>query len=122
MIPTSVNQSAPKLFLLDSGASTNLLDAQAAREFTGVHRDDYTNVRGVQGKVAKVSRADRVTLVFAGFGQDNPDLVAIDLEKMGNGLGIAVTGVIGMPGLRQVKMTIDYREGAVRLEAVGMVR
>jgi tetratricopeptide (TPR) repeat protein len=116
LIATSVNQSPAKLFLIDSGSSSNLIDAEGAREFTGVHRDGSTGVRGIQGNVDRVSRADRITLNFAGFRQDNPDLIAISLEKPSESMGVGITGVLGMPVLAQLKLTIDYRAGAVRLE------
>jgi len=114
MIATSVNQSKGKFFLIDSGSVSNLIDSDAAREFTGVRQDGSTSVRGIQGKVDRVSRAEQITLVFAGFRQDNPNLIAISLEKPSDSMGIAITGVLGMPVLRQLKLTIDYRAGAVR--------
>ena len=90
----------------------------SAREFTGVHRDDRTGVRGLQGKVDGVSRPDKITLVFGAFRQDKSDLIAISLEKPSDSIGIALTGVLGMPVLWQLRMTIDYRAGAVRFEKV----
>jgi hypothetical protein len=114
LIATSVNQSKAKFFLIDSGSFSNLIDSDAAHEFTGVRQDGFTNVRGIQGKVDRVSRAEQITLVFAGFRQDNPNLIAISLESPSDSLGIGITGVLGMPVLRQLKLTIDYRAGAVR--------
>jgi hypothetical protein len=32
-------------------------------------------------------------------------------------MGVAFAGILGMPVLSQMKLTIDYREGAVRMEA-----
>lgn len=114
LIATFVNQSKSKFFLIDSGSFSNLIDSDAAREYTGVRQDAFTNVRGVQGKVNRVSRAEQVTLVFAGFRQDNPNLIAISLESPSDSMGIGITGVLGMPVLRQLKLAIDYRAGAVR--------
>jgi hypothetical protein len=47
---------------------------------------------------------------------DNPDLIAINLEKLGDSAGVAVAGILGMPVLIQTKLSIDYRNGTVRLE------
>jgi len=116
MIATSVNESPARWFLIDSGSFSNLIDTERAREFTGVRQDSLTGVRGVQGSVNRVSRADRVMLVFGGFRQENPNLLAISLEKMSDSLGMGVTGVIGMPVIAQLKLSIDYRAGAVRFE------
>ena len=101
---------------MDSGASSNLIDTDLARESTKVDRDERTNVRGVQGKVAETSRARRVTLRFAGFQQENPELVAIKLDKISDSMGVAIEGILGMPILTQLKVTIDYIEGAVRFD------
>jgi hypothetical protein len=114
LIATSVNQSKAKFFLIDSGSFSNLIDSDAAREFTGVRQDGFTNVRGVHWKVDRVSRAEQITLVFAGFRQDNPNLIAISMESPSDSMGIGITGVLGMPVLRQLRLTIDYRAGAVR--------
>jgi tetratricopeptide (TPR) repeat protein len=116
MIATSVNGSAAKWFLIDSGSFSNLIDTESARDFTGVRQDAFTGVRGVQGKVDQVSRADRITLVFGGFRQENPNLIAIDLEKTSDSSGFEITGVLGMPVLSQLKAMIDYHSGAVRFD------
>lgn len=116
MIATSVNNSAAKWFLIDSGSSDNFMDTETARTATGVYRDDRTAVRGIQGKVERVSRADRITLAFAGFRQENPDVIAISLERPSDALGIQIGGLIGMPVLGQLRLTLDYEAGAVRFE------
>ena len=116
VIPTFVNSDKPSLFLMDSGASSNLIDTDLARESTKVDRDERTTVRGVQGKVAETSRARRVTLRFAGFQQENPELVAIKLDKISDSMGVAIEGILGMPILTQLRVTIDYTEGAVRFD------
>jgi len=66
--------------------------------------------------VDQVSRANKVSLVFAGFRQDSSDVLALSLESLGDQLGAGVAGILGMPVLRQMKMTIDYRNGAVSFQ------
>lgn len=113
---TSVNQQPPRLFLIDSGASSNLIDEDVARESAPVSRDDRVGVRGIQGNVEKASIAGHVSLVFAGFRHDNPDLIAINFDKISDSAGVGVAGILGMPVLGQLKLTIDYRSGTVRFE------
>jgi tetratricopeptide (TPR) repeat protein len=116
-MPTFINEAKEaRLFLVDSGASTNLIDTATARETTGVYKDPSTIMRGVQGKVSQTSRANRVSLAFAGLRQENPDLIAIDLEKLSDSVGAAFGGIIGTPILGQLRLTIDYREGTARIE------
>jgi tetratricopeptide (TPR) repeat protein len=116
VIPTFVNSDKPSLFLLDSGASSNLIDTDFAQESTKVDRDERTIVRGIQGKVADTFRARHVTLRFAGFQQENQELVAIKLDKVSDSMGVAIHGILGMPILTQLKITIDYLEGAIRFD------
>jgi hypothetical protein len=116
-LPTSANGEAPVIFLIDSGSTNNLIDVAVARKSSKIYKDDRTTVKGVQGKVTEVNRANDISLAFAGFRQSNPDLIAIDLTKVSDGMGVAFAGILGMPVLSQMKLTIDYREGAVRMEA-----
>jgi hypothetical protein len=57
-----------------------------------------------------------LTLLFAGFRQVNPSLIAISLEKMSDSMGAAFGGIPGWPVLSQLTVTIDYQEGTVRFE------
>jgi Flp pilus assembly protein TadD len=113
---TSLNQHPKKLFLIDSGAALNLIDKDLAREAAPVHSDDRIGVRGVQGAVEKSSVAEHVELTFAGFRHDNPDLVAINFDKLSDSAGMGVAGILGMPVLGDFKLTIDYRNGTVKFE------
>ncbi len=116
---TLINENAKRLFLIDSGSSSNLIDSELAAKVTKIHADPNTTVKGIQGRVKDVQRARKISLLFAGFHQDNPDLIAVDLNKQGDGLGAAIGGIIGMPVLWNLKVTIDYRAGAIRLVMKG---
>jgi hypothetical protein len=94
----------------------NLIDTETARESAGVSEDSRIIIKGVQGNVDKTSRANRLSLTFAGFRQDNPSLAAISLEKMGDSMGVAFGGILGMPVLGSLAVTIDYRSGTVKLD------
>jgi Aspartyl protease len=111
-----VNRGKASLFILDSGAPMNLIDTNFARETTFVAHDNETTVRGVQGKLAAVSRAKTANLQFANFSQDNSEIVAIDMEKLSDEMGVAIQGILGMPILWQLKVTIDYVDGTIRFD------
>jgi tetratricopeptide (TPR) repeat protein len=117
VLPTTINGGKPHLFLVDSGSATNLIDTTIGGETAKMHHDDTASVQGVQGKTKQASRADRVTLVFAGFRQENVDIRAIDLERPCDDFGVAFGGILGVPVLGQIKMTVDYEQGTIRLEA-----
>jgi tetratricopeptide (TPR) repeat protein len=115
-IPTFVNGGRATLFLIDSGAMSNLVDTETAKEFTKVSEDPRMTVRGVQGAVNKASRTDRISLVFGGFRQEAPQLTAISLEKMGDSFGVGFGGILGLPVLGNLAVTIDYRSGTIKFD------
>ena len=87
-----------------------------AEASTKVYNDDRTVLQGIQGRVKEVGRASRITLAFAGFRQDNPDLLTMSMDKQNDGFGVRLAGILGMPVLWQMKLAIDYRNGAVRFD------
>lgn len=115
-IPVSMNEGKSNLFLIDSGSSSNLVDETIVRDASKVYREDHIRVRGIQGEVKKTSMADNVTLAFAGFRQSNASVIAISLESLSDGMGITFGGILGMPVLRQMALTLDYQEGIARFE------
>jgi Aspartyl protease len=119
-VPTTIEGGRPgvhsALFLLDSGSSANLIDTETARESTSGSADSRIVVKGIQGNVDKTSLATHVSLIFAGFRHENPGLIAISLEKMSDSMGVGFGGILGMPVLANLSVTIDYRDGTVKME------
>lgn len=105
-----------KLFLLDTGAESNLISPAAAKEVTKVSRDDSMEIRGIQGEVDKVYEAGKFTLAFAGLRLDSPSMTSIDTTKLSHDDGVEISGLIGAPALYQVVMHIDYRDNLVWCE------
>jgi predicted aspartyl protease len=115
LLQTRLNDGAePKLFLLDTGSTANLISVDAAREITKVRTDDRTRVVGISGSVKKVARADAATLHFGNLRQDVRDLIALDLTPQSHAFGTEISGIIGFSTLRLLKIDIDYRDGLVR--------
>lgn len=113
LIRTRVNDSQPMLFLIDTGASINLLSTKAARQVTKVGSDSSTHVKGMSGSVANVYRADQATLVFGHFSQKNQNIVSVDLSKISRQTGTEISGILGFELLRMLQIKIDYRDGLV---------
>ncbi len=113
LIPTKVGDGAPMLFLIDTGASSNLISPEAARAVTKVRSDSNTRVKGLSGSVKEVSRADQAVIQFSRYRQENQDILTIDLSKISKSTGTEVSGVLGFSTLRMMEMTIDYRDGLV---------
>jgi len=113
LIPTHVNDSPSMLFLIDTGATANMISRQAASHVTKVSTDPYSHVKGVNGSVSNVYRADKATLTFAHLRQKNLDMIAFDLSNLSRGFGTEVSGTLGFNLLSMLQVKIDYRDGLV---------
>jgi tetratricopeptide (TPR) repeat protein len=111
MIPVIVNRKKSGFFLLDSGASTHLVDRHFAEQVTNL-KSSYGSIRGLSGQ-AKTFIAQNITLQLGRFQQENDGMYAIDLKDMSRHLGMEIAGVLGHPLLRQFAITIDYRDGLI---------
>jgi hypothetical protein len=116
LIPASISDRPIRMFLIDTGAGMNTVDPEAVRGVTALLRDDASVVRGVQGKVREVYRAKNISLRFANIQQSNENAYSFDLSHTSDDLGVELAGIIGIPVLSQLRLTIDYRNGAVRFE------
>jgi tetratricopeptide (TPR) repeat protein len=113
LVPTSVNNSKPLLFGLDTGAFSNLLSVRAGRQVSKVSSEDRIRVQGVNGAVNKVYSADKATLRFGHFQQENLDMITLDLSTVSRHTGTEVSGFLGFAMLRQLEVELDYRDGLV---------
>ena len=115
IFPTSIGNAPEKLFVMDTGASTSLISPAAAREVTHVGNNDLVEIKGLSGKVKKVSAADAVTIRFARVQQNLLGMTAIDTTGISDGLGMELAGFIGFPTLRELVITIDYRDDLAKV-------
>lgn len=121
LVPTSVDGGAPGLFFLDTGAFDSQVDLNV------VSRDKLTAapnlpVRGISGRVNNVFVANNVRIQFGHFVQDNFSMLAISMDKISDGEGIALNGILGFPLLSNFRMSIDYRDGLVNFDYKGAKR
>lgn len=113
LMPTHVNDSPSMLFMIDTGASVNVLSQRAAKQVTKTSADPYSHVKGLSGDVANVYRASKATLVFGHLAQKNQDMVTFDLSNISRRLGTEVSGLLGFDLLHMLQVKIDYRDGLV---------
>jgi predicted aspartyl protease len=113
LIPTHVNDSKTMLFILDTGAFSNMMSNKAARTVTKVRSDDSYKIKGLSGEVNKTYSADKAVLQFGNVRQPTQDMVAIDLSGLSKNIGVEVSGFIGFSTFRQLEVKIDYRDGLV---------
>lgn len=112
LIPTYVERTGPWLFMIDTGSFSNILSTQTAQQVTQL-RASGMQVRGMSGSVSKVYTADKATLQFGHFIQENEDMVTFDLAAASRQTGTEVGGILGFRMLRILQTQIDYRDGLV---------
>lgn len=113
LIPTRINDLPPKLFLIDTGAFSDTISPEAAREVTKTHGDSDYQVKGLNGAVKNVFTADKLTLTFSHFRQPARDMVAFDTSRMSSPTEPEISGFLGFAMLFQMQVKIDYRDGLV---------
>jgi predicted aspartyl protease len=114
LLPASLNNSPPKLFIVDTGAFSTTVTPEVAREVTKVRSQDNISVHGVSGKVDKVYTADSITFRFANISQKVDGVVAFATPTLSKNLNMEVAGFIGITALGQMTISIDYRDGLMR--------
>ena len=113
LVPTRIGDTAVKLFLLDTGATSNLISPGAASEVTKVHGDPGMIIKGLSGSVKDVYRADKAVIQFGHLRQENQDLVAVDLTNVSDAIGTEASGILGFAVLHFLDIKIDYRDGLI---------
>ena len=114
LLPASLNNGSPKLFIVDTGAFSTTVTPEVAREVTKVHSQDNITVHGVSGKVDKVYVADSITFRFANISQKVEQVVAFATPTLSKNLNMEVAGFIGITALGQMTISIDYRDGLMK--------
>jgi tetratricopeptide (TPR) repeat protein len=116
LVPTSVNDSKPMLFGLDTGAFSNILSLRAGRQAAKVGSNYRDRVSGVSGEVNQVYSSKKATLSFGHFRQSNQGIVTLDLSDVSSQIGTEVSGFLGFEMLRRLELKLDYRDGLVDFE------
>lgn len=113
LVPTKIGNAPYKLFLLDTGALTNAISPEAAREVTKVHGDSDMIVKGLSGSVKNVYSANKAVLQFGHLRQENQDMLSFDTTSISESNGTEVSGFLGFATLRFLDIKIDYRDALV---------
>lgn len=116
LVPTTVNESKPMLFLIDTGGPFNALSVRAGRQSGKVRSEDHVGIQGMSGKVDKVYSSAKADLRFGHFEQKNKDTITFDFSAMSRGIGTEISGMLGYDTLRLLEVKLDYRDGLVDFE------
>jgi predicted aspartyl protease len=115
IFPTVIGKAPVKLFVMDTGASTGMITPEAAREVTRISADASTRIGGIGGDVNKVLVADFVQVTFANVSQLTQGMSAYNNSLLSDESGVEISGLIGFPTLRELIISIDYRDNLVRV-------
>ena len=119
LIPTRVGGSREALFVIDTGAARTLISYDMAAEVSKLDRNDTMGLRGINGRVSDVYQAGDLYLQFAGFRQRNQAMTSFDMWPQSRGIGVEISGFLGLPVLSLFNITIDYRDGLVKFDYKG---
>lgn len=113
IVPTRLNGKSERLFIVDTGAFSSSISPAAAREVTKIN-GGAGEVRGLSGSVAKLSFGEAVLMQFAGIQQQNNDIYSFDTIGLSRAAGVEISGFLGSTVLRQLTISIDYRDGLIK--------
>ena len=116
IVPVVLNGKAERLFLVDTGSFSTTIAPDVARTVTKVHGKEAGLIRGISGNVNNVSFSEAVNFRFAGIEQQNNDLYSFDTSGLSRGAGVEISGFLGSTLLRQLTISIDYRDGLVKFD------
>jgi tetratricopeptide (TPR) repeat protein len=113
IVPTLINTSPVKLFLLDTGSQYSLLSPSAAKEVG--QASDFTGMQltGVNGVVRTVPAVSNVSMLIGPVRQTRRNMLILDTGGITRSAGIEISGIIGFPILRELVLSIDYRDNLV---------
>jgi hypothetical protein len=115
LMPTRVGDSASGLFALDTGARVNTISPALARQVSKLHESNV-RVSGVSGFVKNVYTTDKARLQFSRFRFPEDEIITFDVPAIDKDLGTEVSGFIGFISLRDMKVSINYRDGLVNFD------
>ena len=114
LVPTSLNNTEQRMFILDTGSFSTTISPEVARDVTKIHANDNLRVHGISGKVDTVYTADVITFRFANVSQKVQDVVAFSTASISKSINMDISGFIGYTALAQMTIGIDYRDGLMK--------
>jgi len=115
IVPTVIGKAPTKLFILSSTSAMGLISPSAAKLVSSISNTNSVSVRGLNGDVNKVAVAHHLTITFANVSQEMDDMTSIDTSKITNAVGVEISGFIGFPTLKQLTVSLDYRDNLMHV-------
>jgi predicted aspartyl protease len=103
-------------FLIDSGASSNMVSIALARSASVYVGPGSLQLTGVSGRIDRSYIARNLELFFGGLRTPNPEMMAFDFQKLNKSVRTEISGLLGFPTVETMVTTIDYRNGLVKFQ------
>lgn len=113
VIPARVNGSGAELFEVASSTAMNVLSADFAREQASLKPDKVSaNLEGINGRVSGET-IGQVALEFANLRFKAVRVISFN-DRSSESAETEIAGYLGTEILRNLRITIDYRDGLIR--------
>ena len=115
-VPVTINGSRKLWFVLDTGASRNLIDRKVARSL-GLHTDGVDSTQGAGAGRIPIEPMHGITIRLPGLTSEGHEAAAIDLGSVGESIGRAEDGLLGYDFLQRFVVKVDYANRQMTVSA-----
>lgn len=115
LIPAGIRRDSQHYIIMDTGAAMSNFALPFAREVSKLH-DSPMQIRGITSKVNTVYTTDDVALLAGSLVLPAQKYVAYDMTNISHSLGFETAGLLGLPTLQRLTLSIDYRDNLVKLK------
>jgi hypothetical protein len=118
LLPAMLNNKSRRLFILDSGIRYSTMTSEVAHSVSGT-KVNFTNaMQTVSGSTLQVYR-DSFDFQLANLTLSHQGhILELDSSTIDRNAGMQVAGMLGFDMLHSFVLTLDYRDGLVKMESV----
>jgi hypothetical protein len=116
LVPAVLNGERKGYVVLDTGSYCSGISRSAARALNGFPLVSDVPLSTGTGLATGRRVSSLVHFAVAGHDLTPRDVVAMDLSNVSRRYGVEIIGLLGFPALSRYVLTVDYREGWVRME------
>ena len=116
LLPAAINNSSTHFIIADTGSSSTTLSTAFAKAAGKLHEEPDIQMMGISGKVKTTYSVDNATLSFGSFRLPKESYLAIDMTNISHDESVEVSGLVGLPTLSRLTITVDYRDNLIQLK------
>jgi hypothetical protein len=116
LLPAHLNGGPLHFMIADTGAAKTVLSIAFAQEAGKLTTESDVHFTGISGRVRKVYRIDGAVLQFGQLLLPPSSIASFDISNISHDTGVEVSGLVGLPTLSRLTITIDYRDNLIQLK------